>query len=157
MTLIRAPKVTKIICTGFSRPYYRLLSVLLSTTAAKPAIRCRCGGRFPHAPSLQPLYGIFPPSPFSTTAAKPAILCRCGGRFPHAPSLLPLYGIFPPSPFPQRQQNPRFCAVAEAAFPMYPLHRPLCGIFPPPPLSTTAVKSAFRCRCGSHRQSVSLL
>ena len=30
-----------------------ILSILLSTTAANPAIRCRCGSHFPHVPSPQ--------------------------------------------------------------------------------------------------------
>ena len=77
-----------------------ILSVLLSTTAANPAIRCRCGSHFPHAPSLQPLYGIFPPPPLSTTAAKPTFRCRCGSRFPHVPSpQAPVWHLSSVSPF----------------------------------------------------------
>ena len=83
MTLIHAPKVTKIICPGSSW----LLSVLLSTTAANPAIRCRCGICITREPSPQTLYGIFPPSPLSTTAAKPMIRCHCGSSLSHVSSL----------------------------------------------------------------------
>ena len=96
MTLIHAPKVTKIICNLY-RLLPAILSVPLSTTAANSAIRCRCGSSLSRVPSPQALYGIFPPFPLSTTAAKPAIRCRCGSisrvPFPQA-----LYGIFPPFP-----------------------------------------------------------
>ena len=96
MTLIHAPKVTKIICPGSSW----LLSVLLSTTAANPAIRCRCGICITREPSPQTLYGIFPPSPLSTTAAKSTFRCHCGSRFPYVPSpQAPVWHLSSVSPF----------------------------------------------------------
>ena len=96
MTLIHAPKVTKIICPGSSW----LLSVLLFTTAANPAIRCRCGICITREPSPQTLYGIFPPSPLSTTAAKSTFRCRCGSRFPYVPSpQAPVWHLSSVSPF----------------------------------------------------------
>ena len=49
-----------------------------STTAAKPAILCRCGTAFSAAPSSQALCAALCLRPSSTTAAKPAILCHCG-------------------------------------------------------------------------------
>ena len=118
MTLIHAPKVTKIICpplpghiihplfhngskirvsvplrkplspcTLSTAPVRHLPSVPLSTTAAKPAIRCRCGSSISRVPFPQALYGIFPPFPLFTTAAKPAIRCRCGNSLSHVSSL----------------------------------------------------------------------
>ena len=96
MTLIHAPKVTKIICPGSSW----LLSVLLSTTAANPAIRCRCGICITREPSPQTLYGIFPPSPLSTTAAKSTFRCHCGSHFPYVPSpQAPVWHLSSVSPF----------------------------------------------------------
>ncbi len=90
MTLIHAPKVTKIIYTTLSailRLFPATLSVLLSATAANPAIRCRCGSSISRVPFPQALYGIFPPFPLFTTAAKPTFRCRCGNSLSHVSSL----------------------------------------------------------------------
>ena len=95
-----------------------------STTAAKPAIHCRCGTTF----MLHPLYrpsGRHCPSTsfpqrqqnprFTAVVASPFMLhplCRPSGR--HCPSIS----------FPQRQQNPRFTAVVALPFMLHPLYRP---------------------------------
>ena len=154
MTLIHAPKVTKIICPPLPghiiHPLFHNGSkIRVSVPLRKPLSPCTLStAPVRHLPSVTPFHNGSKIR-VSVPLRKPLSPCTLS-TYPCAASSLRL-------PFPQRQQNPRFGAVAEAAFPMYPLHRPLCGIFPPPPLSTTAVKSAFRCRCGSHRQSVSLL
>ena len=92
-----------------------ILSILLSTTAAKPAIRCRCGSRFPHVPSLQPLYGIFPPFPFPQRQQNPRFGAVAEAAFPMYPLYSPCTASSLRLPFPQRQQNPRFGAVAASA------------------------------------------
>ena len=126
-----------------------ILSILLSTTAAKSTFRCRCGSRFPHVPSLQPLYGIFPPFPFPQRQQNPRFGAVAEAAFPMHPLYRPLCGIFPPPPFSTTAAKPTFRCRCGSRFPHVPSIQPLYGIFPPSPLSTTAVKSAFRCRCGS--------
>ena len=69
-----------------------------STTAAFPAIHCRCGTAFPAEPLLRALPTALSLSPPSTTAAFPAIHCRCGTAFPAEPLLRALPTASPLSP-----------------------------------------------------------
>ena len=66
-----------------------------STTAAKPAIRCRCGTAFPAEPLLRALSTALSLSPPSTTAAFPAIHCHCGTAFSAEPLLRALPTALP--------------------------------------------------------------
>ena len=58
-----------------------------TTTAAFPAIRCRCGRTFPCHPVFTVLQGGFTVRHVSTTAAFSAIRCRCGRTFSCHPRL----------------------------------------------------------------------
>ena len=70
-----------------------------STTAAFPAILCRCGTAFSAAPSLQAFCAALSFRSSSTTAAFPAIHCRCGTAFSAAPSLQVLCAALCRRPF----------------------------------------------------------
>ena len=69
-----------------------------STTAAKPAIRCRCSRAFFLLPQLQAFCAALPVRLHSTTAAKPAIRCRCGMAFFHQPQLQAFCAALPVRP-----------------------------------------------------------
>ena len=92
------------------------------------------------------------PRPPSTTAAFPAILCRCGMAFPPHPC----YGLpgrhCLPSPLPQRQHFPRFSAVVELLFRRILAWASWTALSPRAP-STTALITAFSCRCGKDRRA----
>ena len=91
----------------------------LSTTAANPAIRCRCGAAFPAAPLLLAFWTGLPLYPPSTTAANPAIRCRCGAAFPAAPLLLAFWTGLPLHPLSTTAANPAIrCRCGAALVPL---------------------------------------
>ena len=68
---------------------------LLSTTAAKPTIHCRCGTTVHAPPSLQAFWAALPFYLLSATAAKPVIHCRCGTTVHAPPSLQAFWAALP--------------------------------------------------------------
>ena len=90
--------------------------------------------------------------PPSTTAAISAFPCRCGMAFPPHPC----YGLpgrhCLPSPLPQRQHFPRFSAVVELLFRRILAWASWTALSPRAP-STTALITAFSCRCGKDRRA----
>ena len=120
-----------------------------STTAAFPAIHCRCGNAFPAEPLLGALSTALSLSPPSTTAAFPAIHCRCGTAFP---AELLLRALPTASPLSSPSTTAAFLAIhcrCGTAFPAEPLLRALPTASPLSPPSTTAAFPAIRCRCGA--------
>ena len=82
-----------------------------STTAANPAIRCRCGSAFPAEPLLRALSTASPLSPPSTTAAFLAIHCRCGATSLRAhPCAYPCHGLTHLFHLPKVRRFPAFPA-----------------------------------------------
>ena len=80
-----------------------------STTAAFPAIRCRCGIAHPKPQRPQATQGTFHPSSTSTTAAFPAICCRCGMAHPKPQRPQATQGTFHPSPTSTTAPFPAIC------------------------------------------------
>ena len=108
----------------FHTPLFSHLIPPSSTTAAFPAILCRCGIAFSTDPLLQALWTTFSFSPLSTTAAFPAILCRCGMAFLTIPLLQTPWATFS---FRHLSTTAAFSAIlcrCGMAFPPIPCYRP---------------------------------
>ena len=107
---------------------------------------------FSAASLLWASWTALPPQSPSTTAAIPAFLCRCGMAFPPHPC----YGLpgrhCLPSPLPQRQQFLHFSAVVELLFRRILAWASWTALSPRAP-STTALITAFSCRCGKDRRA----
>ena len=103
-----------------------------STTAAFPAIHCRCGTAFPAEPLLRAFSTALSLRNPSTTAAFPAIHCRCGAHPRMVPchrlTHLPKVRRFPA--FPAHLPKVRRCSTAPEpraaafSFPQYLFHLP---------------------------------
>ena len=125
-------------------PFY-----LLSATAAKPTIHCRCGTTVHAAPSLQAFWAALSFRSSSTMAAKPAIRCRCGitVNVNVAPSLQAFWAALPfylLSATAAKPANRCRCGIAVHAAPSL---QAFCAALPFYLLSTTAAKPAIYCRC----------
>ena len=81
----------------------------ISTTAAFPQIRCRCGMAHPKPQRPQTTQGTFHPSPISTTAAFPQIRCRCGMAHPKPHRPQAAQGTFHPLPISTTAAFPTIC------------------------------------------------
>ena len=121
----------------------------ISTTAAFPAIQCRCGMAFFAAPLLQVSCAALCLRPISTTAVFPAIRCRCGMAF--------IAASFPQAfcaalPFRPVSTTAAFSAVrcrCGMAFIAASFSQAFCAALPFRPVSITAAFSAIQCRCGT--------
>ena len=92
----------------------------ISTTAAKPAIRCRCGSAIPAEPSPGALRRGLPLHPPSTTAANSAIRCRCGSAIPAEPLLQAFSTALPRRPPSTTAANSAIRCRCGSAFPAEP-------------------------------------
>ena len=81
----------------------------ISTTAAFPAIHCRCGMAYPKPQHPQAAQGTFQPSPISTMAPFPAICCRCGMAHPKPLRPQAAQRTFHPSPTSTTAAFPAIC------------------------------------------------
>ena len=127
-----------------------------STTAAKPAIRCRCGAAFPAEPLLRALPTALSLRTPSTTAAFPAIHCRCCTAFPAEPLLRALPTALSLRPLSTMAAFPAIRCRCGAAFPAELLLRALPTALSLRPLSTTAagnvrVTCSIRATQAAHR------
>ena len=121
-----------------------------STTAAFPAIRCRCGKPFSAAPFLQAFWTAFSLCLFATTAAFPAIRCRCGKPFSSVPFLQAFWTAFSLCLFAATAAFPAIRCRCGQPFSSAPFLQAFWTAFSLCLFATTAAFSAIRCRCGKH-------
>ena len=119
-----------------------------STTAAKPAIRCRCGRAFFLLPQLQAFCAALPVRHHSATAAKPAIRCRCSRAFFLLPQLQAFCAASPVLHHSTTAAKPAIRCRCSRAFFLLPYLQAFCAASPVRHHSATAAKPAIRCRCG---------